>query len=151
MKKFTVMCLSGVMAVCLTGCENMSNQDVGVVSGGVLGGLAGSHFGHGSGRFAATVGGAVVGSLLGSAIGKSMDDVDKMKVEKALETTPTNRKYEWSNPDNGHRYSVTPTETYRSRGHACRKYVTEAWIDGVRQQIHGTACRNDQGKWLAMN
>ena len=50
----------------LTACSNVSRQDVGLVTGGVLGGFAGSALSHGS--TAGTIAGAVAGGFLGREV-----------------------------------------------------------------------------------
>ena len=76
MKKFKKKSKTKVAAIfisvlLLAGCAGqVTNQDVGMVSGGVLGGLAGSAIGHSTG---ATIAGAVGGALVGSAVGRSYD------------------------------------------------------------------------------
>jgi surface antigen len=148
MLKLIATAVLGV-SVLLAGCsQDTKNQDVGTVVGGALGGLLGAQVGSGSGRVAAAVAGSIAGSLIGGSIGKSMDELDRMKATQALEKTPTGQTSTWQNPDTGNSYSVTPTQTYTSDGGApCRDYTTEGWIDGKREIIKGTACRQPDGTW----
>lgn len=150
MKKVIMTVFATLMSVMLVGCD-MSNQDAGAITGGVVGGIVGNQVGRGSGRAAATVGGVLLGTYIGSNIGRTMDKVDRMQVSRALETTRTNESYSWRNPDSGYRYRVRPVETYTHHEQSCRRYVTEAWIDGERRQIHGEACRHRDGSWHAVN
>lgn len=131
----------------LLACQNINNEGVGTVAGGVVGGLLGSQFGSGSGKVAAAAGGALLGAYLGGNIGKSMDKVDQMQLQRALETAPTGRVVEWRNPDTGNQYRVRTTRTYYDRSQACREYTTHAIIGGKRQEIYGTACRQSDGAW----
>lgn len=141
-----------LLAMSLVGCAgSMNNEDAGAITGGIVGGLLGNTIGKGSGRVAATVGGAMVGTYIGSNIGRSMDESDRREVSRALESTRTNETYSWRNPDTGYRYRVKPVETYRHESRPCRKYVTEAWIDGERKQVHGKACRRNDGTWHIAN
>lgn len=144
MKKiiFTLAFLLGLSA-----CMPPSHEDVGTLSGGVIGGLIGSQFGGNSGKVMAAAGGALVGAYLGGQIGKTMDKVDRMELQRALETAPTGRSIAWSNPDSGNRYTVQPTRTYYQSGEPCREYVTRALIGGRSQQIYGKACRQGDGSW----
>ena len=136
----------------LAGCsQETQNQDVGTVVGGALGGLLGAQVGSGSGRVAAAVAGSIAGALIGGSIGKSMDELDRMKATQSLERTPTGQTSTWQNPDSGNSYAVTPTNTYTNAGGApCRDYTTEGWIDGKREVIKGTACRQPDGTWRAV-
>jgi surface antigen len=148
MLKFIVAVLLG-SSLLLVGCsQDTKNQDVGTVVGGALGGLLGAQVGSGSGRVAAAVAGSIAGALIGGSIGKSMDELDRIKAAQALEKTPTGQTSAWQNPDTGNSYSVTPTHTFTSDGGApCRDYTTEGWIDGKREVIKGTACRQPDGTW----
>ncbi|KTD74806.1 RT0821/Lpp0805 family surface protein [Legionella waltersii] len=148
MKKLTVASLS--LSFMLVGCA-MNNEGVGTITGGVVGGLVGSQFGGGSGKVAAAAGGALLGAFLGGQIGKTMDKVDRMEMQRALETAPTGRAVSWSNPDSGNRYTVQPTRTYYHAQQPCREYITKALIGGKPQQIYGKACRQADGSWRVVS
>lgn len=152
MKKMTLTLFTLVLAVSLlAGCDGMRNEDVGTITGGVLGGVLGSQVGKGSGQAVAIVGGTLIGGYLGNRVGRSMDDVDRMKMNKALEHNRVNKTTSWSNPDKGTRYAVTPTKTYYRKDQGttqpCREYTTTATIDGKQEKIYGKACRMDDGSW----
>lgn len=128
----------------------MNNEGVGTIAGGVAGGLLGSQFGGGSGKVAAAAVGALAGAYLGGNIGRTMDKVDRMEMQRSLETAPTGRAVGWSNPDNGNRYTVTPTRTYYVDQQPCREYTTRAIIGGRTEQVYGRACRQADGSWKVM-
>lgn len=137
-------------ATLLVGCNtNPSNEGVGTVIGGVGGGLLGSQIGGGKGRVAATIVGTIVGGYIGGNVGRSMDDVDRMKMNRALETQPTRTAARWTNPDTGARYATTPLKTYTEErtGRPCREFVTSAYIGGREESIYGIACRQNDGSW----
>jgi surface antigen len=146
MKHFTKVSAVIVLAAAVSSCA-MNNEQAGALTGGVIGGLVGSQFGGGSGKVAAAAGGTMLGLIIGGNIGRTMDKVDRMKMQKALETAPTGRAVAWKNPDNGNRYSVKPTKTYYVESQPCREYVTTARIGGKREQIYGRACRQADGSW----
>lgn len=131
----------------LTSCTSMNNADVGTVGGGVVGGLIGSQFGGGAGRLAATGVGAIAGAYIGGQIGQTMDRLDRIEMQRALETAPAGQSVSWHNPDNGNSYTVRPTRTYYTHHQPCREYTTHAVIEGRSQQIHGRACRQNNGSW----
>jgi surface antigen len=135
------------LALVLSGCQSITNEGVGTVTGGVVGGLIGSQFGGGAGQVAAAAGGALLGAFLGGKIGQYMDRQDKLEMQRALETSPVGKSVSWKNPDNGNQYSVKPTRTYYQREQPCREYVTRAIIAGKVQQIYGKACRQADGSW----
>lgn len=149
MKKLAVASLG--LAICLTGCTSLNNEQAGSITGGVVGGLLGSQFGGGSGKVAAAAAGTLLGAYLGGNIGRTMDRQDRMEMQRALETAPTGQSVQWKNPDNGNRYTVKPTRTYYHEKQPCREYVTQANIGGKSQQIYGKACRQADGSWRVVN
>ncbi len=151
MKKIMILTLCAA----LVGCQGMNNQDVGTISGGVIGGLLGSRFGGGSGRAAAIAGGVLVGTVIGSKIGQTMDRQDRLEMTRALESTKTGRRHEWTNPDSGNHYTVRPTKTYtrphKRHAQPCREYVQTAMIGGKEEKVYGRACRMNDGSWEIVN
>ncbi len=139
------------LTIILTGCSSINNEDVGTLSGGVAGALIGSQIGSGAGQVAAAAGGAIIGAFLGGNIGKYMDKVDRMEMQRALETAPTGKAIAWKNPDNGNQYRVQPTKTYYLNGGPCREYVTYATIAGKNEKVYGKACRQPDGSWRVSN
>jgi len=149
MKKLVLASLA--LSACLTGCAQINNEGVGTVTGGVVGGLLGSQFGGGSGRVLAAGGGALLGAYLGGNIGRTMDRLDRLEMQRALETAPVGRAVTWKNPDNGNSYTVKPTKTYYANQQPCREYTTHALIGGKSQEIYGKACRKADGSWKVVN
>ncbi len=142
-------CLSGLILalLSLSACNQVRNQDAGMILGGALGGLVGAQIGDGTGQLAATAAGALLGAYVGNNIGRSMDEVDRMRTGQTLESAPTGETSSWRNPDTGAQYAVTPTRTYESSGMPCREFTTEAVIDGKQELVKGTACRRADGSW----
>ena len=134
----------------LSACQT-TQEDSGRIIGAIAGGVLGNQVGAGSGKVAATIAGTMLGGYLGGKLGREMDENDRNRANQALETTPTNQPTSWHNPDSGHDYTVTPTKTYSRNSLPCREYTTEAWIDGKKQTIYGTACRQEDGSWQASN
>lgn len=89
--------------------------------------------------------------LVTGSIDKTMDDTDRMKVNRALETLPTNKTSAWTNTESGITYRTTPTKTYfhRAKGASqpCREFTITAIIGGTKQQTYNTACRQSDGIW----
>lgn len=134
----------------LSGCQTTREQQ-GQVIGAVAGGVLGNQIGSGSGRTVATIAGTILGGYIGGNIGRQMDDRDRNRTAQILEDTPTYESSSWQNPDTGTRYSVTPTKTYYAESRPCREYTTDAWIDGQRETLYGTACRQSDGSWQVAN
>lgn len=148
MKKTLTSIVAVAACVGMVGCSNMSKQDVGTVSGGVIGGLVGSQFGGGNGKLLAVGVGALTGALIGGAIGKDMDEQDKLKMARALETNNVGQPAYWQNANTGADYTVTPVKNVSHAGNRyCREYRTVAIIAGKKQQMYGTACRQPDGTW----
>jgi len=133
-----------------TGCQT-TKEDTGRVLGGVIGGILGAQVGKGSGRTAATVAGTIAGVYVGGSIGRSMDDVDRLKMGRTLETNRTNQPTSWNNPDTNRDYTVTPTRTFETAEGPCREFTTEVDIGGRRETAYGTACRQPDGAWKIIN
>ena len=141
--------LAGVL---LSGCATQGpNEQAGMVIGGVLGGLLGSEVGDGRGRTAAIIAGTLAGAAIGGSVGNSMDDVDRLKTAKTLETVRTGVPSRWVNPDTGNRYEVVPTRTYDSGAGPCREYTIDAVIGGRDEAVYGTACRQPDGSWRVVS
>ena len=119
---------------------------VGAVLGGVAGGLIGAHNG-GSG---ATLGGAIIGAILGGTLGHAIDLSAQACYGQVLEYVPSNQPVYWES--DGAQYQVTPLRTYQANsGQYCREYQTYVYIDGREEQAYGTACRQPDGAWRAVN
>jgi len=123
-------------------------EDLGTVIGGVVGGAAGSQVGKGDGKTAATIIGTIVGAIIGSTVGRTMDETDTACIGQALEYGPIGRHVQWTNPDTGAVYRITPTREYKRRdGSWCREYSRNSFINGRREQADGAACRSNNGEW----
>ncbi len=139
-----------VSSFILVGC-NPTKQDVGTLVGVGSGAFIGSQIGSGTGQLAAVAIGSLLGGYIGGNIGQQMDELDRYRTQSVLESTPTGKTVGWQNPDSGVQYNVTPTQTYESASGPCRDYTTEAIINGRPEVLHGTACRQNDGDWYAMN
>lgn len=131
----------------LMGCQEFNRQTVGSLAGGIIGGAIGTQIGGGSGQAMAIIGGTLLGSYIGGAIGKKMDDVDRMRMQQAINNNRTGQSTAWTNPDTGARYQVTPKKTYYKGEQPCREFQTTVTIGGKKEQMYGTACRQADGSW----
>jgi len=133
----------------LSGCETTSHAQEGEIIGGVLGGVLGSQVGEGSGKTAAIIVGTIAGAMIGRHIGETMDDADRMQTAMALNNSRTGEATTWVNPDNGNRYTVTPTGTFERSDGPCREFRLDAKVgDQPGQEVYGTACLQADGSWL---
>jgi surface antigen len=133
----------------IAGCETTTHAQQGEVLGGVIGGVIGAQVGEGRGQTAAIIVGAIAGAMVGRHIGESMDDTDRMQTAMALNDARTGEGTTWINPDNGSRYTVTPTRTYEQSDGPCREFRLDARVgDQTNQEVYGTACLQADGSWL---
>lgn len=155
--RFPRAILIAVLPLSLAACgpEGPNKADTGLVVGAVAGGLLGNQFGKGGGRVAATAIGAVVGGIVGSEIGKSMDQQDRMLAQQAeydaFERGTAGQPRRWSNSQNGRYGDVVPGQMYRQGSNDCRDYTHTIYIDGRKQTMKGTACRNPDGTWSSVS
>ncbi len=142
MKHLSVVAL--LFLLTLSSCAN--NAQTGALGGAAGGALIGQAIGHSTG---ATLIGAAVGAGLGYMIGNEMDKNDRRRLNTVYEQGPSNQRSQWTNPDNGRQYAVTPQPAYqdRSSNRTCRRAEVEAVIDGKRERTYSTACRNEYGEW----
>jgi surface antigen len=92
--------------------------------------------------------GGLVGGLVGSEIGRRMDLHDQQQLAQTFEHGQTGRTSTWVNPDTGHRYAATPTDTYEIADRPCRKFRLETDLEGPEEEtVYGTACRRSDGTW----
>lgn len=120
---------------------------MGAAIGGVAGGVIGSQIGKGDA--AATIGGSIAGVLIGGAIGRSMDAQDQACIGRALEFGHTGQRVTWQDRHTGAKHVVTPGRIERrADGRYCRPYETDLVVEGRRQNVRGTACRQPDGVWI---
>ncbi len=147
--------LAAVLAIALTTAACSSSpgpkQTVGTLGGAAVGGLIGSQIGSGKGRLIATGAGVFLGGLIGSEIGRSMDEVDQLKNDRAVQTAtnaPLGETITWNNPDTGNSGAVTPTrDGTASTGEYCREFQQTVTIGGKTEEAYGIACHKPDGSW----
>jgi surface antigen len=144
-----VITLSVALGAC-TATQGPQEQS-GMVIGSLLGGVLGAQVGRGDGRTVATIVGAMIGASVGGNVGRSMDENDRLKTAYALESVRTSVPSRWVNPDTRNQYTVTPTRTYEAPTGPCREYTVQAVVRGVPDTVYGTACRQPDGSWKAVN
>jgi len=158
MKRIVLPVILSVVLVgaCDTTQQAGQKETIGAIAGAVLGGFLGSQVGKGEGQLWATGAGAILGAIAGSSVGRSLDETDRLMMERtsqaSLEHTKTGAASTWQNPDSGHSGSVTPTKTYkRADGTYCREFEQYVTIDGEDHKATGTACRQSDGSWRVIN
>ncbi|AMN41419.1 RT0821/Lpp0805 family surface protein [Rhodoplanes sp. Z2-YC6860] len=156
--RLLAMALPGAfLGVSLAGCaaDSGPKEAGGTLVGAGAGALIGNAIGGAAGnRAAGTIAGAAIGGLIGNRVGAAMDDEDKRRAYEAqmqaLEAGPSGAPVAWRNPDSGRYGSVVPGAAYQANGMNCRPYTHTIYIDGRPQTTRGTACRNPDGTWTAL-
>jgi surface antigen len=154
-KQWTAIVLLGAgVAACSVGSgpKEAGGTAGGALAGAVIGNMIGGSAGN---RVAGTLLGAAVGGFFGNRIGAALDDEDKRRAYaaqmQALETGPSGAPIDWRNLDSGRYGDVVPGPAYVANGASCRSYTQTIYIDGNPQAARGTACRNPDGTWTAVN
>ena len=152
-KGFALVLLAVVV---LTGCasvEESPKTTIGGLGGATVGGLlAAAAGGGGAGIAAGVIGGALLGGLLGNYLDQRDRQLQATAAHRAFETAPAGTAVPWTNPDNGHAGTVTPTRTYQTAsGTYCREYQQTVTIGGQQERSYGTACRQPDGSWHIAN
>lgn len=57
----------------------------------------------------------------------------------------------WRNPDSGRYGDVVPGPAYQINGANCRQFTNTVYVDGAPRTERGTACRDPDGTWTALN
>ena len=153
MNKTSKFIATAASVALLSGCAGqVTREESGSVMGAVVGGVVGNQIGGGRGKDLATVIGVIAGAMAGANIGRSLDKVDEMHAQRALEYNQTNKRSVWHNPDAGHDVEFVPTRTFQTNdGRYCREYQTVIRVGGRSEQGYGTACRQPDGSWKMVN
>jgi len=136
-----ILALVVLCSSCLT-TKGQQGAAGGAAGGAILGQLIGRDT-------ESTLIGAALGGLVGYIIGNEMDKYDREQLSRTYESTPSNEKTSWVNPDTGNEYAVTPQPAYQDPTYdrVCRKAEIEAVIDGKKEITEAIACR-ENGRWV---
>lgn len=146
MKASSILAIVSI-SLMLTACTGELNRgQSGAMIGAGGGALVGQAIGHNT---EATLIGALVGTFVGYMVGNEMDKYDRQQLNHVYETGVSGQSSNWTNPDTGNAYSVTPQPAVQnSSGQYCRDAQISALIAGKQQTTHTTACRNQYGQWI---
>jgi surface antigen len=156
LRPVSALLLAALAAGCAGNPDYGPRTQLGTGIGAVAGGLIGSQIGGGTGeRIAAGIAGAAIGGLIGGSIGADLDARDRELAYaaqyRALEEGRSGAPIGWRNPDSGRYGSIVPGPAYQQSGRNCREYTHTIYISGRPQTARGTACRNPDGTWTALN
>jgi surface antigen len=156
-RKMTTVAAAAAVLLTVAACEGPNQkQTAGTILGGVGGAVAGAQIGKGRGQLVATAAGTLLGAWLGHEIGKSLDNADRVAMERAstqaLETNRVGQATTWRNPDSGVTGTVTPIRTVEAApGQYCREYQQTVTVGGKTEEAFGKACRQPDGSWKIVN
>lgn len=77
----------------------------------------------------------------------SMDPVDRLKTDQALDNTTDGQATNWTNPTSGNQYTVTPIRKVEQGDDRCREYQITATIRGRYYKANQLGCRDTLGHW----
>jgi len=124
----------------------------GTVLGAVGGAVAGAQFGQGTGRVAAAALGTLLGAFIGHEVGQSLDRADQLAAQQAAQrayVAPIGQTITWNTPKTAHSGTITPVREGRdAQNNTCREFKQTVTIDGKKESVTSTACRDAQGKWV---
>jgi len=141
----------------LGACEGAGEKQTGgTLLGAVGGALLGAQVGDGKGQLAAVAAGTLLGAVIGGEVGKTMDEVDQLRAQQAVEqahAAPINETIAWNNPETGNAGTVTATRDGKNpvTGAYCREYQTTVTIGGKTEEAYGTACQQPDGSWKILD
>ena len=143
----TTLIAAMTAAALILGCQTVNKRDAGTGIGAAIGALVGYQIDDGGAG--GILLGAAVGGLLGRVIGDYMDEADRAKLAKTLDSTPTGETTQWQNEQTGNRFALTPTtDTYDRGEDQCRDFDQVVFIDGKQEVIQASACRRaDDESW----
>jgi surface antigen len=149
-KKYGLRMTAGAIILILvtSGCatDTPTKGTTGAVIGAAAGALTGQAIGHNTGG---TLIGMAVGGMLGYIVGNEMDKYDQAQLNRIYETSPSNHRTTWVNPDTKRSYAVTPQPAYtKPSGQVCRNAEIQATVDGRPEKVMSTACRDGNGRWV---
>lgn len=140
-----------ILMLIVSGCatDTTTKGTKGAVIGAGAGALAGQVIGHNT---QGTLIGLAVGGLLGYIVGNEMEKSDQAQLNQVYESSPSDQRVEWVNPDTKRAYAVTPKPAYRQpSGQICREAEVHATVNGRDEKVMSTACRDANGRWVIQN
>lgn len=137
-----------LIAGCTTGG---TKETIGTLGGAVAGGLLGSQIGGGAGKVVAVGAGTLLGAWIGKEIGKSLDEADRVAMERstqtALNTQAINRPITWNNPETGHTGTSVVRREVSQSNQKCRMIENTVTVNGKTESSTSKACLQSNGQW----
>lgn len=146
MKRMIPLTLAALLLATAPAQARGPGEAAGTLLGAAGGGLIGSQIGDGRGQAAATAAGIALGAIVGNAIGRDADRRD------GPYAPVRDRHWRHSPPP-----VYVPPPAYASgyiygdpgpvRRQSCRQVAEDVLVNGWRQTVYRTACRQPDGTW----
>ncbi len=95
-----------------------------------------------------------LGGFIGPKLGSALDDNDRRLAYQAqidaLERGAPGAPIAWRNPETGRHGNIVAGPEYEAEGATCRGYSHTVTLAGQLQTVRKTACRNADGRWVAI-
>lgn len=130
----------------LAGCQTTKAQNaatLGTLAGATVGALTFKN------KISGAAIGAGAGMLVGYIVGNEMDKTDQRQVASTLETVPSGRTVQWTNPDTRTTYQAIPEPARQHSDGRIERDVTlrMQMADGSTQTVYAKAYRQPDGSW----
>lgn len=150
MGRISISLVVGV-ALLVSGCSNLTQEEVGTASGAAMGILVGSLFGDGAGKVVAMTVGVVVGSLVGKSVGRDLDEVDRRKAQTAAlraANAETAERVVWASDEKAGvgGYAEPAGKAEIANGDLCKDVRSVYVLDGKEQFETSRFCFRN-GRW----
>ena len=89
-------------------------------------------------------------SGIGSNFGHFIDQQDKSRILQSLKSGNASEPTTWKSDKSGIAFTVTPDSVVRSEQNACRDFTLKTSLGTFLREFPGTACRQDDGRWVVM-
>ncbi len=106
------------------------------------------------GAIASSIIASMNGGLIGGAAGSRLTGAERrpaLEAEyRALEYMAAGQAVSWQGDDARRGGEVVAAQPYRVGSQDCRQYAHTFSLNGPRQTVRGTACRNPDGSWTPL-
>ena len=89
-------------------------------------------------------------SVIGNNIGHFIDQQDKSRILQSLKSGDASEPTAWKSDKSGIAFTVTPDSVVRSEQKTCRDFTLKTSLGTFLREFPGTACRQDDGRWVVM-
>ena len=136
-------------ALALSGCLTGGGTSLPSLSAGATPGASGSDRAVAS-SIIASMNGGLIGTAAGARLARSERRPALEAEYRALEYMTAGQAVQWQGDDARRGGEVVAAQPYRVGSQDCRQYAHTFSLNGPRQTVRGTACRNPDGSWTPL-